>query len=245
MSGSEKLQLDSSIQLLHGDCLELLKTIPDQSIDLVLTDPPYGTTACKWDSIIPFEPMWEELKRISKNNSAIILFGQNPYTANLINSNRNMWRYDYIWYKQKGSGFLNANRRPLMDYEIASVFSKKQTKYFPQMVALDKPYKARGNTQSKLYGKFNKAKAKTYTHKHPSPILKFAKDGKEHPTQKPVALLEYLIKTYTKENDTVLDFTMGSGSTGVAAKNLNRKFIGIEKDAKYFEIAKKRIEANK
>lgn len=230
------------INLMKGDCLELMETIPDKSVDMVLTDPPYGTTACKWDSVIPLSAMWVELKRILKDeSSAVILFGQNPFTSTLIASNPKMWRYDYIWDKVKGSGFLNANRRPMMDYEVASVFSQKQSRYFPQMIPLDKPYSINGNTPSDLYGKFKKIEPKTYTHKHPSAILRFPKETGLHPTQKPVPMLEHLLKTYTLEGETVLDFTMGSGSTGVACKNLNRNFIGIERDDKYFEIAEKRI----
>jgi site-specific DNA-methyltransferase (adenine-specific) len=230
------------INLMKGDCLERMKEIPNKSVDMVLTDPPYGTTACKWDSIIPFDKMWAELKRIVRNEkSAVLLFGQNPFTSSLIHSNKKMWRYDYIWDKVRGTGFLNANRRPLINYEVISVFSEKPSYYFPQMVKLDKPYKFNSRTKTSLYGSVNDMEKKTYTHKHPSAILRYSKETGLHPTQKPVSMLEHLIKTYTIENETVLDFTMGSGSTGVACKNLNRNFIGIERDDKYFEIAKERI----
>lgn len=197
------------MQLFHGDCLEIMKTLPDNSIDFILTDPPYGTTACKWDSIIPFNCMWKELKRLRKGT--IALFGAEPFSSTLRISNVKEFKYDWIWLKSRATGHLNASHRPMTAHEIISIFNAK--KYFPQ----------------------------TKTN-YPRTAIQFKSEGKTvHPTQKPVALLEYLIRTYTLEGDTVLDFTMGSGSTGVACKNLNRKFIGIEKDDKYFEIAKQRL----
>lgn len=243
------------INLIHGDCLDLMKDIPDKSVDCVLTDPPYGTTACKWDSVIPFEPMWDQLKRITKDNGAICLFGRNPFTAGLIISNPSMYKYDWHWEKHKASNFLNAKKQPLRKTEFISVFYKKQCNYYPQGL---KPYnkvRTRKSTKgsSDNFGDYGESNFSEFTN-YPTEILKFHLDTsvnstykdvkdkqKPHPTQKPVALLEYLIKTYTLENETVLDFTMGSGSTGAACKNLNRKFIGIEKEEKYFEIAKKRI----
>lgn len=242
------------IDLLHGDCLELLKTIPDKSIDLVLTDVPYGTTACKWDNVIPFEPMWMELKRIRKKNKAIAIFGAEPFSSMLRASNICEFKYDWVWVKNRPTGFVNAKLMPMKAVEIISIFSDGKTSngnqnnmaYFPQgIVKVDKitrsPSKPK-NENSYSRPSHSKEYFQEYSN-YPNNVLNFNKDDKHrlHPTQKPVALLEYLIKTYTNEGDTVLDFTMGSGSTGVAAKNLNRNFIGIEKDDKYFEIAQKRI----
>lgn len=234
------------INLHHGDCLEIMKSIPDKSVDMCLTDPPYGTTACKWDTVIPFEPMWKELKRIVKDNGAVCLFGSEPFSSALRMSNIKMFRYSWIWEKTKAGQFLNAKRKPLEAHEIIDIFYSKLPKYNPQM-SNGKPYikKAITNGDNGCYGKFER-KGDTNFNKgkrYPRSVIKFSNPNNKslHPTQKPVALLEYLIKTYTLENETVLDFTMGSGSTGVAAKNLNRKFIGIEKDDKYFKIAKDRI----
>lgn len=237
------------INLLHGDCLELMKDIPDNSIDMVLTDPPYGTTACKWDAVIPFEPMWEQLKRITKDNGAICLFGQNPFTASLIMSNPSIYKYSWVWDKHIPRNFINAKIMPMNKHELISVFGCGKINYYPIMEKRDKPVTVRNYSTSKesvykLNSDGSDKKTRTYTHKNPSDIIIGcweANRGKVHPTQKPVALLEYLIKTYTLENETVLDFTMGSGSTGVAAKNLNRSFIGIEKDDDYFKIAYERI----
>lgn len=233
---------------MFGDCLERMKEIPDNSIDCVLTDPPYGTTACKWDTIIPFEPMWEQLKRITKDNGAICLFGQNPFTSNLIMSNPKMYRYDWVWDKGRGYGHLVAKKQPMVQHELISVFSSKQANYYPQGLIAGKfnnnrPAKAKGKT-SDLFNKERSIGVSSYTN-YPKTIKLFPKDGygrnNFHPTQKPVKLLEYLINTYTKEGETVLDFTMGSGSTGVACKNLKRNFIGIECVKEYFRIAKQRI----
>lgn len=242
----------SEIKLLHGDCLEEMKKIPDNLIDMVLTDPPYGTTACKWDTVIPFEPMWKELKRITKDNGAICLFGAQPFTAALIMSNPKIYKYDWVWQKDKATNHLNAKKQPMRRNELISVFYKKQCLYQPQL-SKKEPKNVRPPTtkrkQAENYGKMTAESARSIPidMSYPNETLNFrgcfGDKGKSfHPTQKPVALLEYLIKTYTLENETVLDFTMGSGSTGVACKNLNRKFIGIEKEKKYFEIAKDRIE---
>ena len=234
------------IQIIHGDCLEEMKKIPDGSIDLVLTDPPYGTTACKWDTRIPFEPMWEQLKRITKKNGAIVLFGSQPFTSALVMSNPKMFKYDLIWNKELATGFLNANRMPLRSHEEILVFYDKQPTYNSQKL-IGKPNHSRGKNKCKtnnLYG-YHKIAEDNFTElKHPKSIILLQKEHPSktvHPTQKPVALMEYLIKTYTNEGETVLDFTMGSGTTGVACKNLNRNFIGIELDKEYFEIAKARI----
>ena len=232
--------------LLHGDCLELMKTIPDKSIDMVLTDPPYGTTACNWDSVISFDLMWEQLKRIRKENCVIAIFGSEPFSSTLRISNIKEFKYDWIWDKVNPSGFQLSKHIPMKQHEIVSIFYSKAGKYDPQKKLKEKV------RYSKHYGKSSESNPLKHisesTHEikfsFPKSILTFSnanRTNRHHPTQKPVALLEYLIKTYTLENETVLDFTMGSGSTGVAAKNLNRNFIGIEKDDKYFEIAKTRI----
>lgn len=235
------------INLLHGDCLELMKQIPDKSIDMVLTDPPYGTTACKWDTVIPFEPMWNELKRITKDNGAICLFGSEPFSFYLGMSNIDMFRYSFQWIKTKASNFQHARKMPMKRHENILVFYKKLPTYNLELRKLKKPLKnSRKNKGANLHdGKIKDSG--NYFQKETgfnfSDIYFSNPSGKGHlhPTQKPVALLEYLIKTYTLEGETVLDFTMGSGSTGVACKNLNRNFIGIEKDKEYFEIARKRI----
>ena len=235
------------IDLHHGDCLEILKQIPDASVDMVLTDPPYGTTACKWDNVIPFEPMWEQLKRVIKPNGAIVLFGSEPFSSHLRLSNLKMFKYDWVYQKSNATNFLNAKKQPLRNHEMISVFFSKQTIYTPQKTD-GKPYTAKrkagkGLSQTNDKNIINNAwETVSDGGRYPLSILgKFARDKVIHPTQKPVALLEYLIKTYTHENETVLDFTMGSGSTGVACVNTKRKFIGIELDEHYFNVAKERI----
>lgn len=244
------------IELWHGDCLELMKNIPDQSVDMVLTDPPYGTTACKWDSVIPFEPMWAELKRIIKPNGAIVLFGSQPFTSKLICSNIGMFKYEWVWEKSRTVGFLNAKNAPLKKHENVLVFSKGATannnknrmEYFPQgLIEINKVKKSVSQNINSIVGS-RPSRVGDYVSKfsgYPSSLLKFKNEPKQlHPTQKPVALLEYLIKTYTQEGETVLDFTCGSGSTLVAAKNTNRHAIGIELDENYFNIAKQRMGNN-
>jgi len=217
-----------------------MKDIPDQSVDMCLTDPPYGTTACKWDNIIPFEPMWEQLKRIVKPSGAICLFGSEPFSSRLRLSNIKMFKYDWIWNKSQSGNPFMAKKQPLKIYEIISVFNSHT--YRPIM----RPGKMRIKGGGSGFKVFGNTTANINDEYYPTSIINFSncanKSKKLHPTQKPVALLEYLIKTYTLEGETVLDFTMGSGSAGVAAKNLNRKFIGIEKDENYFNIAKNRIE---
>lgn len=234
------------MKLLQGDCLELMKDIPDKSIDMVLCDLPYGTTACKWDKIIPFEPLWEQYERIIKDNGAIVLFGSEPFSSSLRMSNLKMFKYDWIWNKKKGGNPLLSKIQPIKIYEVVSVFGKGKVNYYPIMVDRDKP-KARGENKGKTSETTNNAftKNKVYTQYYPKAIIEFSnanQRNKLHPTQKPVALCEYLIKTYTNEGDLVLDNCMGSGTTGVACKNLDRDFIGMELDEDYFEIAKKRIE---
>jgi site-specific DNA-methyltransferase (adenine-specific) len=234
------------LNLIHGDCLELMKTIPNASIDAIITDPPYGTTACKWDSIIPFEPMWNELKRVIKDNGAIVLFGSQPFTSALVMSNPKMFKYEWIWGKSKCGSPLCAKYKPMAKHENIIVFGKKTIKYNAQMLE-GTPYK-RDFTPAKLNNhKFGIKGAKTENHgtRYPDTLLffqqKWRRQDQIHPTQKPINLMEYLIKTYTNENETVLDFTMGSGTTGIACKNLNRNFIGLELDKNYFDIATERI----
>ena len=235
----------NDIKLIHGDCLEEMKNIPDKSIDMILCDLPYGTTQNKWDSIIPLELLWEQYKRIIKDNGAIVLFAQTPFDKVLGASNLKMLKYEWIWEKQQGTGFLNAKKMPLKKHENILVFYKKLPTYNPQMIGNEIRIIKRnkdGKTTDN-YGKFTYDEQSTYVGRYPTSILSFDRDkNKLHPTQKPVALLEYLIKTYTNEEEIVLDNTMGSGSTGVSCVNTNRKFIGIELDEKYFEIAKNRIE---
>jgi len=234
------------IDLRLGDCLEVMKTIPDKSIDAIICDLPYGTTACKWDSVIPFEPLWAQYKRIIKGNGAIVLFGQEPFSSLLRMSNIGEYKYDWIWDKVKPGTFATAKYQPLRQHELISVFYKNFGAYNPQMTERDKPKTSKryGNSDSASL-KYNDGLNRTYTQLYPKTILKYSnatQKGKVHPTQKPVDLLEYLVKTYTNQGDTVLDNCMGSGTTGVACKNLGRKFIGIEQDANYFQIAKNRIE---
>lgn len=235
------------INLYHGDCLEVMPTLEAGSIDMVLTDPPYGTTACKWDSIIPLEPMWEQLKRLAKKNAAIVMTASQPFTSVLGASNIAWLKYAWVWDKVRPSGFQVAKYRPMMRQEDVLVFGSGRVTYNRQMVKREKPVTGRVSSRSKSSPlAYSDGKSRVYNEKNPQSILVFNKgsDGRYvHPTQKPVALMEYLIKTYTNEGDTVLDFTMGSGTTGVACKNLGRNFIGIEKDAEYFEIAKKRIQS--
>ena len=244
------------MKLWQGDCLELMKQIPDGSIDLILTDPPYGTTKCRWDTVIPFEPMWAELKRIIKYNGAICLFGSEPFSSALRMSNLKWFKYDWIWRKSKAVGYVNAKLKPMNKHEIISIFSEGTTAncssrnmlYFPQgLIEVNWNKKAKTKSKNGENDYFRKSMNKHgYKQKftnYPTTVINFNSEGKPvHPTQKPTKLLEYLIKTYTLENETVLDFTMGSGSTGVACKNLNRNFIGIELDEKYFKIACERID---
>ena len=233
------------IQLYNGDCLELMKDIPDGSVDLVMTDPPYGTTDCKWDSVIPFEPMWEQINRIIKPNGAICLFGSEPFSSALRMSNIKNFKYDWIWDKVKPNGHLVAKYRPMQRTENISVFGNGKINYYPIMTDRDKLKKSKEYSRTEIMGgKTTDTKGKTLKQKHPQNVLvcsNASQKNKFHPTQKPVALLEYLIKTYTNEGETVLDFTMGSGSCGVASVNTNRNFIGIELDKGYFDIAEKRI----
>ena len=230
---------------MQGDCLERMKEIPDGSVDMILADPPYGTTACKWDSVIDFDLMWEQLNRIIKPNGAIVLFGSEPFSSALRMSNIKNYKYDWVWVKEQGTGFLNSKKQPLKNNEQMCVFYKKPPLYNPQMRKGFKPYRTKKGGLTDNYNKDSISEVMTESNgeRYPLNTLTFTRDkSKQHPTQKPVALMEYLIKTYTNETETVLDFTVGSGTTGVACVNTNRKFIGIELDENYFNIAKERIE---
>ena len=241
-------------EIYNGDCLEVMDRLIEEGIkvDCIITDPPYGTTACKWDSIIPFEQMWDRINKLIKNGGAIVLFGNEPFSSYLRISNIKNYKYDWVWDKHIPRNFLNAKIMPMQKHENIMIFNcKGKENYHPQMIKREKPVGVRN------YAKHNKDSAyklnkdgtdnveRTYEYRNPDTIIigKWeANKGKLHPTQKPISLMEYLIKTYTNENEIVLDFTMGSGSTGVACMNTNRKFIGIELDENYFEIAKNRIE---
>lgn len=248
--------LMSEIQLYQGDCLEVMKKIPDNSIDMVLADIPYGTTSCKWDHIIPFEPLWEQYKRIIKDKRAIVLFSTQPFTSKLICSNLDLFKYTWTWNKCRVGGFTSAKLKPLKIFEDICVFSNGKTAncnndnmiYNPQgLKRVDKISRSSNDKSPTGYVRPSQKKfyKQEYTN-YPKELLTFPLDkNRQHPTQKPVALLGYLIKTYTNENETVLDNTMGSGSTGVAAVNTDRNFIGIELDENYFNIAKERIEQAK
>ena len=249
--------MQEGCSILLGDCLELMKEIPNGSIDMILADLPYGTTACKWDTVIPFEPLWAQYKRIIKDNGAIVLFGSQPFTSALVMSNPKLFKYQWVWVKSKKTGFTNGKNRPLSQHEDVLVFSKGNVangsklmmKYNPQglqplgKVRKGDKNKSIGDTNGQKY--YRPSQSKDYVQEftnYPTTILSVASDGKTiHPTQKPVPLLEYLIKTYTNECETVLDNTAGSGTTAIAAINTNRKYICMEKDPTYFEIMKHRI----
>jgi len=236
---------------MQGDCLERMKEIPDGSVDMILTDPPYGTTACKWDSIIPVEPMWEQLKRIIKPNGAIVMTASQPFTTTLIASNIKMFKYCWVWEKSKASNFLQSGYMPLKAHEDVVVFCKKGKPTYNPQITYAKPYRGRtasagSNTDTVRIVKNPMFRRDSLDGARKPRTVQYFKVDKphkilRHPTQKPVALMEYLIKTYTNENETVLDFTMGSGTTGVACVNTNRDFIGIELDKNYFRVAKDRI----
>ena len=227
-------------KVIQGDCLEVMKGIPDKSVDMILADLPYGTTACKWDTIIPFEPLWEQYKRIIKDNGAICLFGTEPFSTYLRMSNIKKYKYDWIWVKNISTLFQHCNKMPLCNHELISVFYEKQCKYNPQGIVASGKINKRGSMGNNLYKGTKNEYVSKYTN-YPRRILYFAKDGKLHSTQKPVALFEYLIKTYTNEGDIVLDNVAGSGTTGVACKNTNRNYILIEKEPEYIDIINKRL----
>lgn len=232
--------------VLHGDCLELMNDIPTGSIDMILCDLPYGTTACKWDIIIPFDLLWEQYKRIIKDNGAIVLTASEPFASYLRLSNIEDYKYDWIWDKVKGTGYLNAKKQPLRNHEVVCVFYKNQCLYMPQKTFDHKLKTATKTikTQSEVYGKFNRDNYYSSTERYPKSIQIFSSDTQKsnlHPTQKPVALFEYLIKTYTNEGDTVLDNCAGSGTTAIACLNTKRNYILMEKEEKYFNIINERI----
>lgn len=233
-------------KIYNEDCLEGMKKIDDKSIDMILCDLPYGTTACKWDSVIPFDKLWEQYNRIIKDNGAICLFGSQPFTSKLINSNIEMFKYCWVWNKKKAGNIFLAKYQPMKIHEDIVVFSKKTHKYNPIKVPRDKVKRSKNYGTGETMGgnREKENKIYEYTDKNPVSIIEVSnavQKGKLHPTQKPVALLEYLIKTYTKENELVLDNCMGSGSTAVACINTKRNYIGFELDENYFNIAKKRI----
>ena len=237
---------ENRYELYQGDCLEVMDKLIKQNVkvDAIITDPPFGTTKNKWDSIIPFDEIWKKLDKLIKPNGAIVLFAQTPFDKVLGASNLKMLRYEWIWNKKLGTGHLNAKKMPMKQHENILVFYKKLPTYHPQMRE-GKPYHKTPSTTSSNYGKQIAMGGTSNGERYPISILDFSnanRKNKLHPTQKPVDLLEYLIKTYTNEGELVLDFTMGSGSTGVACVNANRKFIGIELDEKYFNIAKDRLE---
>lgn len=241
------------VKLYNGDCIKIMKDIPDRSVDLILCDLPYGTTKCSWDIIIPFDELWKQYKRIIKDNGAIVLFGQEPFSSLLRTSNLDMYRYDIYWEKERLTNIMQVKKRVGKTIETISVFYKNQPTYNPQMIKYDgKPRsnKVKNGKLGKLVDDNNDKSVKEYVdtgYRYPTQVWKFKRDtltSNLHPTQKPVALLEELIKTFSNEGDTVLDNCMGSGSTGVASINTNRNFIGIELDENYFRIAKERIQTD-
>lgn len=235
-------------ELMLGDCLEKMKDVPDGSVDMILCDLPYGTTSCKWDAVIPFQSLWERYNRVTKPNAAIVLTGSQPFTSALIASNMKDFRYCWYWKKSHGSGFMNAKKMPIKNVEDVVVFYKKLPTYNPQgLKPFGKKIKTRSKfTEASVYGKIglDSLAGKEFVQEftgYPTCFLDIPSEKGLHPTQKPVALMEYFIKTYTNEGETVLDNTMGSGTTGVACANTGRNFIGIEKDEGYFKIAEQRI----
>lgn len=240
LTGEFKIQPNT---LINDDCLNAMKFIPDNSISMVLTDPPYGTTACKWDSIIPLEPMWEQLKRIIKPKGAIVMTASQPFTSVLVISNLKEYRHQWVWNKNNSAGFATAKIRPMAICEDILVFGRSRVNYYPQMTK-GKMREKRGYSKSDNYALTPTTISNVNDEYYPKNLIEMGnanQRGKVHPTQKPVALMEYLIKTYTNEGETVLDFTMGSGTTGVACANTGRNFIGIELDDHYFDIASERI----
>jgi len=240
--------------LLHGDCLDLMATIESGSVDMILCDLPYGTTACKWDTVIPFDPLWAHYKRVIKPNGAIVLFGSQPFTSALVMSNPSWFKYEWIWEKNRGSNFATVKYMPMKEHENVLVFAKGKTNYYPIKQERAEGGKSRANYKINAS---NTGKRETYANmegvdsgyidpnlRAPRTVQKFNTEVGYHPTQKPVPLCEYLIRTYTNEGDTVLDNCAGSGTTGIACLNTGRNFIGMEKDLAYFEIARNRIEGH-
>lgn len=235
-------------EVWHGDCLELMQNIPDKSVDMILCDLPYGTTQCKWDSVLDLESLWEQYKRLVHNYSAIVLTGSQPFSSRLVSSNYDMFRYSWVWDKHIPRGMSQAKYQPMRKHEDILVFSHQYPlRYYPIMIERDKPVKVKNYQKQtdSFHGKYkDNSKTYVYTHKNPDSIIVGcweANKGKKHPTQKPVSLMEYLIKTYTNEGDLVLDNCAGSGTTLVAAKNTGRKYLGIEKEKKYYDICLERL----
>ena len=234
-------------KIYNEDCLEGMKRIPDKSIDMILADLPYGTTNCKWDTIIPLEPLWEQYERIIKDNGAVVLTASQPFSSALVMSNPKLFRYEWVWDKKNPTNFAMAKKQPLKYHETILVFAKKQTEYYP-IKWRGKPNHKQGllknDQQSEVYGKIKRTKDNLSGMKYPRSIIEISKHSSQgglHPTQKPVALFEYLVKTYTNEGDVVLDNCMGSGTTAIACLNTNRNYIGFELDKNYFDIANERI----
>lgn len=237
--------------LFSGDCLEIMPKLEEKSFDLILSDPPYQITQCAWDKMIPFAPMWENIKRILKPGGTVALFGSQPFTSKLVMSNLKWFRYCWVWEKDQGVGGLNSKKMPLKSHEDISVFYEKLSKYNPQFLDTKETWykKDTGGNYKEHLGKKEKEfeKKSLGTLRYPKTVLKFSnqKTNRKHPTQKPAALMEYLIKTYTDQGDHILDFCMGSGSTGVACQNTGRHFTGIELESKYFKIAQQRMKENR
>ena len=239
-------------KLYQGDCLEVMDELISLGVkfDAIITDPPYGTTACKWDSVIPLDEMWKRLNKLIKTNGAIVLFGSEPFSSTLRMSNIKNYKYDWVWNKKKPGNIFLAKYQPMKIHENILVFSNGTANYYPIKIPRDKIKKSKnyGTGESMGGDRHKEDKLYVYKDKNPVSIIEVSnanQKGKVHPTQKPVDLLEYLIKTYTNEGELILDFTMGSGTTGVAALNTNRRFVGIEKEEKYFNISKERIENTK
>ncbi len=230
---------------MNGDCLELMRTLPDASVDMILCDLPYGSTQCSWDTVIPFAPLWEQYLRVAKRNAAIVLHAAQPFTSAMIMSNPGIFKYEWIWEKGNATGFLNAKKQPLRAHESVAVFYRSQPTYNPQMThGHERKTTKRKSVDSECYGEGNELTVYDSTSRYPRSVQRISSDKQKvslHPTQKPVGLAEYLISTYTNEGDKVLDNCMGSGTTGVACVNTGRRFIGIEREEKYFAIARDRI----
>lgn len=231
--------LGNAPRLMLGDCLERMSEIADGSVDMILADLPYGTTACKWDSVIPFEPLWAHYKRVTKPNAAIVLTASQPFTSALVMSNPDWFKYSWVWRKSAATGHLKAKRMPMKNHEDILIFCRSSPRYAPQgLTRFGKVTRRGGNGD--CYGASGASNFQDFTG-YPRTVQDFPSERGFHPTQKPVALMEYLIRTYTREGETVLDNTMGSGTTGVAARNTKRRFIGIERDPEYFAIARARV----
>lgn len=240
------------IRLHHGDCLEVMAGLPDASVDMILCDLPYGTTACKWDTVIPFAPLWAQYRRVAKRDAAVVLTASQPFTSALVMSQPRMFRHEWVWQKNCGSNFANLKHAPFKEHESVLVFSEVSPKFYPirqkrseagRAMVLSRSYASQTGGEY-INGNLSVDTAKRDPEtRHPSSVQRFAREVGFHPTQKPVALMEYLIRTYTHEGDVVLDNCMGSGTTGVACANTGRRFVGIERDDKYFAIASERIAA--